>query len=150
MGAGTEKKTEPKEEPTEESIHAATPIAATPATAESANTEDLYASILKTYTEQSESWKKRNLFERQWATRDFKKNTGMSIDEMTGALQAWEKTSKTKPPPKAQSKPSNNSWHTMNTNRSSSKASKKTHKNSKKTSPQSTPGSTQSRHCWIA
>jgi NAD(P)-dependent dehydrogenase (short-subunit alcohol dehydrogenase family) len=48
---------------------------------------DIYSSVLKTYLEQSEGWKKRNMFERQWISRDFKKNTGMSIDEMTDALR---------------------------------------------------------------
>jgi len=51
------------------------------------NTSELYKSVLKTYIEQSEGWKKRNLFERQWISRDFKKNTGMSIDEMRVALK---------------------------------------------------------------
>ena len=37
--------------------------------------------------EQSEGWKKRNLFERQWVSRDFKKNTGRSIDEMQVTLK---------------------------------------------------------------
>jgi NAD(P)-dependent dehydrogenase (short-subunit alcohol dehydrogenase family) len=49
--------------------------------------DELYKQILKTYTEQSEGWKKRGLFERQWIVRDFKKNTGLSIDEMLSALK---------------------------------------------------------------
>jgi len=49
--------------------------------------DELYQQVMKTYTEQSEGWKKRNLFERQWVARDFKKNAGMSIDEMLGALK---------------------------------------------------------------
>lgn len=48
---------------------------------------ELYQHILKTYMEQSEGWKKRGLFERQWVSRDFKKNTGLSIDEMRSALR---------------------------------------------------------------
>jgi NAD(P)-dependent dehydrogenase (short-subunit alcohol dehydrogenase family) len=52
------------------------------------NKDELYASILKTYAEQSDGWKKRNLFERQWVARDFKKKTSMSIDEMSSALKA--------------------------------------------------------------
>ena len=31
---------------------------------------------------------KNNLFERQWLSRDFKKNTGMSIDEMLTTIKA--------------------------------------------------------------
>ena len=43
---------------------------------------ELYETVMKTYAEQSDGWKKLNLFQRQWLLRDFKKNTGMSIDEM--------------------------------------------------------------------
>jgi hypothetical protein len=49
--------------------------------------EELYRRVMKTYEEQSEGWKKRGLFERQWITRDFKRSTGMSIDEMRNELQ---------------------------------------------------------------
>lgn len=42
--------------------------------------------VKATFHEQSEGWKSRNLFERQWVSRDFKKQTGMSIDEMADAL----------------------------------------------------------------
>jgi NAD(P)-dependent dehydrogenase (short-subunit alcohol dehydrogenase family) len=62
--------------------------------ASSANADELFASVLKTYTEQSEGWKKRNVFERQWVARDFKKQTGMSIDDLLGALQAIGKNLK--------------------------------------------------------
>ncbi len=51
---------------------------------------ELYQAVLKTYLEQSEGWKKRNLFERQWVSRDFKKNTGMSIDEMQTTMKTLE------------------------------------------------------------
>ena len=47
---------------------------------------ELYQVVAKTYAEQSEGWKKRNLFERQWVSRDFKKTTGLSIDEMQTTL----------------------------------------------------------------
>jgi len=43
---------------------------------------------MKTYIQQSEGWKKHNLFERQWVSRDFKKNTGLSTDEMLTTLKA--------------------------------------------------------------
>jgi len=52
--------------------------------------DELYKRVIKTYIEQSDGWKKRNLFERQWMSRDFKKNTGMSIDEMLTALKRIE------------------------------------------------------------
>jgi len=55
---------------------------------ENKGTPELYQAVLKTYLEQSEGWKKRNLFERQWLSRDFKKTTGMSIDEMQTTLKA--------------------------------------------------------------
>ncbi len=48
---------------------------------------ELYQVVAKTYAEQSEGWKKRNLFERQWISRDFKKTTGFSIDEMQTILK---------------------------------------------------------------
>ncbi len=47
--------------------------------------------VLTTYQEQSEGWKKRNLFERQWVYRDFKKQTGKSVDEMLADLENLEK-----------------------------------------------------------
>jgi len=49
--------------------------------------KELYDAVFKTYLEQSEGWRKRNLFERQWISRDFKKQTGMSTDEMLNALK---------------------------------------------------------------
>jgi NAD(P)-dependent dehydrogenase (short-subunit alcohol dehydrogenase family) len=49
---------------------------------------ELHRVVMKTYIEQSEGWKKRNLFERQWVSRDFKKNTGMSTDEMLTTLKS--------------------------------------------------------------
>jgi NAD(P)-dependent dehydrogenase (short-subunit alcohol dehydrogenase family) len=49
--------------------------------------DEMYKRVMKTYAEQSDGWKKRNLFERQWIARDFKKKTGMSIDEMLAELR---------------------------------------------------------------
>lgn len=49
---------------------------------------DLYGIVRTTYLEQSEGWKQRNLFERQWVYRDFRKVNGMSVEEMRGALDA--------------------------------------------------------------
>ena len=48
---------------------------------------ELYRAVFKNYMEQSGAWKNRNLFERQWINRDFKKITGMSIDEMQATLK---------------------------------------------------------------
>ena len=57
-------------------------------TSENKSTPELYQAVLKNFLEQAEGWKKRNLFERQWVSRDFKKTTGMSIDEMQTTLRA--------------------------------------------------------------
>ena len=62
---------------------------------ESRGTPELYQAVMKTYAEQSEGWKKRNLFERQWVSRDFKKTTGMSIDEMQTTLKELGNSLKT-------------------------------------------------------
>jgi hypothetical protein len=43
---------------------------------ENRSADELYQVVAKTYVEQSEGWKKRNLFERQWVSRDFKKTMG--------------------------------------------------------------------------
>jgi hypothetical protein len=48
---------------------------------------ELHQAVLKTYGEKSDGWKKRNIFERQWVVRDFKKNTNMSTDEMLHELK---------------------------------------------------------------
>ena len=58
-----------------------------PSVAGGSKPDELYKRVMKTYIEQSDGWKKRNLFERQWVSRDFKKNTGMSIAEMLTALK---------------------------------------------------------------
>ncbi len=53
------------------------------------DTKPVYAafqSVLKTYIKQSEGWKSCNLFRRQWLAREFKRNTGLSIDEMHNTL----------------------------------------------------------------
>jgi hypothetical protein len=46
----------------------------------------LLEKVVKTYAEQSKGWKERNLFQRQWVFRDFKKQTGMSVGEMGAEL----------------------------------------------------------------
>ncbi len=47
----------------------------------------LCEAVLVTLTEQSEGWKSRSLFERQWVIRDFKKTAGMSAEEWLAALR---------------------------------------------------------------
>jgi NAD(P)-dependent dehydrogenase (short-subunit alcohol dehydrogenase family) len=43
-----------------------------------------------TLKEQSDDWKRRNLFERQWVIRDFRKTAGMSVEEWLDALARLE------------------------------------------------------------
>ena len=47
--------------------------------------------VLKTLQEQSDGWKKRSLFERQWVLRDFKKTAGMPVEEWLEALASLER-----------------------------------------------------------
>ena len=42
--------------------------------------------------EQSEDWKRRSIFERQWVIRDFKKTAGMPVEEWLSALAQLEET----------------------------------------------------------
>ncbi len=65
---------------------------------ENRSIHELYEAVMKTYIEQSEGWKKRNLFERQWVSRDFKKTTGLSIDEMQTTLKELGNSLKTGAP----------------------------------------------------
>jgi len=48
--------------------------------------------VRSTLLEQSEGWKHRSLFERQWVIRDFKKTAGMPVDEWLGALRNLEES----------------------------------------------------------
>lgn len=45
-----------------------------------------FTSIVKNFDEQYDGWKSRNIFERQWVLRDFKKYAGLSANEMSIAL----------------------------------------------------------------
>ncbi len=65
---------------------------------ENRSATEVYQEVLKTYIEQSEGWKKRNLFERQWVSRDFKKTAGLSIDEMQTTLKTLGDKIKTNTP----------------------------------------------------
>jgi NAD(P)-dependent dehydrogenase (short-subunit alcohol dehydrogenase family) len=53
---------------------------------DSGRSTTLFEQVLKTYDEQSKGWKERNIFQKQWVFRDFKKQTGMSLDQMQSAL----------------------------------------------------------------
>jgi len=47
----------------------------------------LCEAVLVTLREQSEGWKSRSLFERQWVIRDFKKTAGMPVEEWLSSLE---------------------------------------------------------------
>jgi len=42
--------------------------------------------VLKTFTEQSNGWRKRNMLVKQWLLQDFEKNTNMTAEEMLTTL----------------------------------------------------------------
>ncbi len=46
----------------------------------------LYNAVSKTFTEQSTGWMNRNMLIKQWVLQEFKKNTGMTVEEMLIAL----------------------------------------------------------------
>ncbi len=46
----------------------------------------LYQVVLRTFTEQSAGWMNRNMVIKQWVLQEFKKNTGMTVEEMLIAL----------------------------------------------------------------
>jgi NAD(P)-dependent dehydrogenase (short-subunit alcohol dehydrogenase family) len=52
----------------------------------------LCEAVLVTLKEQSEGWKSRSLFERQWVIRDFKKTAGMPVEEWLLSLERLERT----------------------------------------------------------
>lgn len=54
---------------------------------------ELLLKVIKTYEEQYSGWKERNIFERQWVLRDFKKCVGKSADEVYKMMKNLEKTS---------------------------------------------------------
>jgi hypothetical protein len=47
----------------------------------------LCATVYATLKEQSDDWKRRSLFERQWVIRDFRKTTGMPVEEWLETLR---------------------------------------------------------------
>ena len=52
--------------------------------------QTLLSTIVQTFDEQNKGWKSRNIFERQWMLRDFKKYAGCSADEMENALHQYQ------------------------------------------------------------
>jgi hypothetical protein len=56
-----------------------------------------------TLREQSDGWKHRSIFERQWVIRDFRKTAGMSVEEWLAALSqleiALQNNERMNPPP---------------------------------------------------
>lgn len=50
--------------------------------------------IIVTYSEQYDGWLSRNIFERQWVLRDFKKTVGFSTDAMKTELDTLAKSAK--------------------------------------------------------
>jgi NAD(P)-dependent dehydrogenase (short-subunit alcohol dehydrogenase family) len=52
----------------------------------------LCEAVLVTLKEQSEGWKSRSLFERQWVIRDFKKTAGMPVEEWLLSLERLERS----------------------------------------------------------
>jgi hypothetical protein len=48
---------------------------------------NLCEKVILTLKEQSEGWKHRSIFERQWVIRDFRKTAGMSAEEWLSALE---------------------------------------------------------------
>jgi len=52
----------------------------------------LCEAVRVTLKEQSESWKSRSLFERQWVARDFKKTTGAPVEQWLSSLEALKES----------------------------------------------------------
>ena len=48
--------------------------------------------VLVTLKEQSDGWKRRSLFERQWVVRDFKKTAGMPVEQWLTSLEQLEES----------------------------------------------------------
>lgn len=51
---------------------------------------ELLSKVIKTYEEQYLGWKERNIFERQWVLRDFKKCVGKSADEVYSIMKSMK------------------------------------------------------------
>ncbi len=57
-----------------------------PQTIETKNVTQFFQVVLKTFTEQSTGWMNRNMLIKQWVLQEFKKNTGMTVEEMLSNL----------------------------------------------------------------
>jgi hypothetical protein len=62
------------------------PAASQTLAGDSKRLSQLYQAVLKTFTEQSNGWSKRNIAVKQWLLRDFKKNTDVTVEEMQTTL----------------------------------------------------------------
>jgi hypothetical protein len=60
---------------------------AAPTVVRSQNVIALYRTVFKTFSEQSDNWKHRNMLQKQYVTMDFNKNTDMTIEEMLNELK---------------------------------------------------------------
>lgn len=49
--------------------------------------KEAFECVAKTYNEQYKGWLNRNIFERQWVIRDFKKETGLSTEQMKKEIE---------------------------------------------------------------
>ena len=54
--------------------------------------QTLCEAVLVTLKEQSDGWKSRSLFERQWVIRDFKKTAGMPVEEWLSNLERLQES----------------------------------------------------------
>jgi NAD(P)-dependent dehydrogenase (short-subunit alcohol dehydrogenase family) len=59
---------------------------------------ELCQAVRKTLEEQSQGWKQRSIFERQWVLRDFKKTAGMPVEEWLENLSRLEESIKSDVP----------------------------------------------------
>lgn len=57
---------------------------------ERSEAQALCEAVYITLKEQSEGWKSRSLFERQWVIRDFKKTAGMPVEEWLSTLESLQ------------------------------------------------------------
>lgn len=60
--------------------------------ARTVGTVEEFNAIKETFRQQARGWQERNLFQRQWIRRDFKKHVGMPIDEMMAVIEAYHGT----------------------------------------------------------
>jgi hypothetical protein len=61
-------------------------VAPQTATLDTKHVTQLYQAVLKTFTEQSNGWRNRNMLFKQWVLQNFQKNTDMTVEEMLTTL----------------------------------------------------------------